>query len=249
MSFHARLPRLYELQALVPDRTSPGAYFQDFEKRLAESEHVLKTYLRIERWLDALDGAAWKDLRDRAAVHLLSNGGGRGWQSLFDVLGEARAYCHLKEIGCSAISFVPRGSGKTPDLKASLGGSSLYCEVKMINISDVEVEHRLRVQRERFAVRRDSVHLDPGLLSKVAETIRKAVQQLDAVDPDRRARRMVFIVVHFDDWLGRRLPEYFAQLDEFLLQQPAAEAELVFCPGSNLFDRTFSMQSATVLNG
>lgn len=48
--------------------------------------------------------------------------------------------------------------------------------------------------------------------------------------------------------LGDYQPESFAQIDEHLLRSPIEGAELVFCPASNLFERTFTMRSATVLS-
>ena len=32
--------------------------------------------------------------------------------------------------------------------------------------------------------------------------LENAVSQIDAVDPERKARRITFVVVHFDDWVG-----------------------------------------------
>ena len=65
---------------------------------------------------------------------------------------------------------------------------------------------------------------------------------------ERKAARLVFVFVHFDDWVCDYQPEYFAQIDEHLLRIPIEVAELVFCPASNLFGRTFTMKSATVLS-
>ena len=54
--------------------------------------------------------------------------------------------------------------------------------------------------------------------------------------------------MHFDDWVGDYQPEYFAQIDEYLLRSPIEGAELVFCPASNLFERIFTMRLAAVLS-
>jgi len=61
-------------------------------------------------------------------------------------------------------------------------------------------------------------------------------------------RCIIFTVVHFDDWVGDYQPEYFAQMDAHLLRNPVESAELVFCAGSYLFERTFTMRSATILS-
>lgn len=44
-------------------------------------------------------------------------------------------------------------------------------------------------------------------------------------------------MVYFDDWVGD-CQEYFAETDEHRLGNRVAGAELVFCPASNLFERT-----------
>jgi hypothetical protein len=53
-------------------------------------------------------------------------------------------------------------------------------------------------------------------------------------------------VLHFDDWVGDYQPEYIAQIDAHLLQHPIADADLVFSPASNLFERQFTMRSASI---
>jgi hypothetical protein len=58
----------------------------------------------------------------------------------------------------------------------------------------------------------------------------------------------VFTVVHFDDWVGDYQPQYFAEVDEHLSQNPVRGADLVFCVASNLFERTFKMTSAIVVS-
>src|SRR5207244_10850060 len=86
-----------------------------------------------------------------------------------------------------------------------------------------------------------------AMLDKVTSTLAHAIEQLDHQDPDHKARRIVFTVLHFDDWVGDYQTEYIAQLDAHLAANPIAGADLVFCPASNLFDRRFVMRSATVV--
>ena len=92
-----------------------------------------------------------------------------------------------------------------------------------------------------------SITLPQGFLDKLTATFEHAIGQLDAADPERKAHRFVFAMVHFDDWVGDYQPEYFAQMDAHLRRHPAADAQLVFCPASNLFERNFAMTMATVL--
>lgn len=84
------------------------------------------------------------------------------------------------------------------------------------------------------------------MLKKVSATVEHGITQLDGEDPQRTARRIVFTILTFDDWLGHFQTQYIAQLDAHLLANPVAGAELVFCPASNLFERHFTMTSATV---
>ena len=249
LSFHAMLPRVYELKAMLTDPSHPDAYFQDFEDGLKKYKTKLGAFVKLERQLAVLDENAWCDLKERAAVHLVSQtrGQGRGWQPLFDVFSEARGYGYLAGVGCTGIHFIKRTKGKTPDLGAMQDSRTVLCEVKTLNISKDEAEKRHRVSKGDVIGGKVDVHVGEGFLAKLTSTLAHAVGQLDGRDPQREARRIIFTVVHFDDWVGDYQPEYFAQMDDHLLRNPVEGAELVFCAGSNLFERTFTMRSATVL--
>ena len=247
------LPRVYELKDTLMDPAHPDAYFQDFEHGLEHSSSKLNAFLKIDRWLRALDAAAWDDLKARAAVHLIARNreSGRGWRALFDVLSEARAFGYLKEIGCADVRFIPRAKNKnlmTPDLGATQSGRPVHCEVKTINISAEEASRRRRIQNGEAVASETSISVGEGLLTKLDATLAHAVEQLDAADPGRAARRIVFTMLYFDDWVGDYQPQYIAQIDTYLRQNPVAGAELVFCLGSNLFERVFAMRSATILS-
>lgn len=246
--FRDRLPRVYTLKDMLADPSHPDAYFQDFEKGLATHKSKLDAFLSLERQLGVLDDTAWEDLKARASVHLVSRtrGQGRGWQELFDVFSEAKGYGYLKSAGCTEIRFIPRGKSKTPDLGAMKDGMPVFCEVKTINMSAEEAGRRKRIGDGEAVATDTSVHAAEGFLNKLRLTLENAVSQIDAVDAECRARRIVFTVVHFDDWVGDYQPQYFADMDDCLERNPVAGAELVFSPASNLFGRTFTMRSATV---
>lgn len=243
--FAELLPRLSELKDMT-DQSHPDAYFHDFESRFAEGRTVLGHYQRLERRLAGLDDGAWSDLRGRAAVvaHIRENG--RGWEALFDVLNEATGYDYLKHIGCMDIRFITRRKTRTPDLMATRDGRRVLCEVKTINVSDDEAARRRRISQDGFAASNTLPYVENGLLTKMTATLAHAVAQLDGEDPERKAQRIVFTVLSFDDWVGDCQTEYFAQLDAHLLQNPIVGAELVFSPWSNLFERRFTMRSAAV---
>lgn len=242
------MPRLYELKDAVPDPTHPDAYFQNFEKNLARSSHVQDQYKKLERTLGVLDAEAWRDLKERASQYLMvRDHGGRGWQALFDTLNEAKGYTYLRRCGYTSIAFIKRANKKTPDLRAVYDGTTVFCEVKTINVSQDEAARRAQIAQGAVMASEVPNHVTPGMLHKVRATLEDSIEQLDTQDPQRAARRIVFTVLTFDDWVGDYQTEYIAQVDGHLLANPVAGAELVFCPASNLFERRFTMRSATIV--
>ena len=246
--FRRQLPRVYELKDPT-DTSHPDAYFQDFERGLRENPSKLNAFLKLERQLAVLDVAAWNDLKERGVPHLISHtrAQGRGWQELFDVFSEARGFGYLVGSGCTGVHFIKRTNRMTPDLRALWNGAPALCEVKTINVSADEAAKRRRIANGETLAASVPSHVADGFLTKLTATLTHAVEQLDAEYPQRTARRLIFTVVHFDDWVGDYDPEYFADIDEYLSRNPVYGAELVFCPARNLFERTFTMRSATVL--
>ena len=57
------LPRIFELIDGLNDRTSPYAYFQDFEKQIKENLIKMKHFLHIESDLTNLDSNAWEQFK------------------------------------------------------------------------------------------------------------------------------------------------------------------------------------------
>ena len=247
-SFHNEFPRVYELMDMQVDPSHPDAYFQDFE-RVLKDQSGLYEFRKVEGWLAELDDAAWQDLKQRATPLLLKRESGRGWQALFDILrSEARAFGYLQSIGCTRVRFLARMNTKTPDLSALKGGQSVFCEVKTINISDDEAKKRSRMMHgDDSGVSSRSQDVSEGFLRKLSATLADAVEQLDAADSKRQASRMIFTMLHFDDWWRDHQARYIAQIDAHLLQHPVDGAELVFCLRHNLFfERPSMMKSATI---
>lgn len=240
------LPRLYELKDAEPDPTHPDTYFRTFEKHLAENSHVLSIYKTLESTLALLDADAWRDLKERATLCLMKHREGRGWRALFDTLDEAKGYVYLQRAGCVDIAFIKRTNRKTPDLRANLAGTRVLCEVKTINVSEEEVERRVRVTRGEIFATGVPNQLTAEMLQKVHATIEHGITQLDGEDQERSARRIVFTNLNFDESLHWQ-SEYIAQLDEHFLANPIVGAELVFCPTSNPYEQHFTMRSATVV--
>jgi PIN domain nuclease of toxin-antitoxin system len=246
--FRDGLPRIYELKDMLEDPAHPNAYFKDFEKSLKKNPSTLDAFLKLERQVAALDTHAWDDLKQKAAPHLISRERhrGRGWRELFDALNEAKAFTYLETLGCTGVHFLERTQHQTADLGGILDGSRVLCEVKTINQSDNEADKRLRVNQGEVITSKVSTRVTEGFLRKLRSTIESAVEQLDAEDPQRRAHRIVFIVVNFDDSIGEYQDRYFQQIDEHLENTPIDGATLVFCPAANYFGRNITMQSAAV---
>ena len=243
--FRNELPRIYELKDGLVDPLHPDGYFHNFEETL-EVPSALSAFRTFEGWLAALDDAAWKNLKQRAAPLLKKRSTGRGWQALFDILrSEARAFGYLQSIGCTGVHFITPTDQKTPDLGASQGSRSVFCEVKTINISDDEAEKRSRGHGHESVFSSRSQDVSDGFLRKLSDTLAAAVEQLDAADPKRQARCVIFTMLHFDDWWGDYQARYIAQIDVHLLQHPVDGAELVFCLKPNIYgERPTGMKSA-----
>jgi len=91
------------------------------------------------------------------------------------------------------------------------------------------------------------VDVTPGFLEKLSLTFGNAVGQLASHDSGRTSRWIVFAVLNFDDRIGDYHPRYIAQIDQHLLAEPVSGAEVVICLATNLFERTYTMRTATVV--
>jgi hypothetical protein len=161
-------------------------------------------------------------LKAEALPRLTARAAGRGWEELFSILNQARAFNHLTGLGCTDVRFVPRAAAKTPDLAATLGPVLVLCEVKTIHISAREVE-----RRQSGGVGTSLAHVEPGFLAKLRSDIVKASAQLAAVDADSSARRIVYIVVNFDDLFHEYAPECREHIEADLAADPPRGVEVV----------------------
>lgn len=243
--FRAEFPRLYELKDSVKDPKSPNAYFQDFDEKLANSVHVREVYLRTERALQELETVAWEHLKNEAIPYLERRDKKRvGWEQLFAVLNEARAYKYLKSIGCTDLRFIPRSNKPTPDLEGALALDRVLCEVKTINPSDEEIAARTCSPRARSL----PVDLRLGFLSKLRLTIDQARQQLSAYDPCGTAIHFVYLNISFDEFFAERKDGYFQKIDACSVGAPLSGIRLVICNDYTAFYRPLQMLYATVDN-
>lgn len=247
LMFRTQLPRIYELRDLIADPTSPDAYFQNFDNNVQDSLHVRQIYVRWEKDLQGLDDDAWEFLKREASPYLIhKDRSGRGWQQLFDILNQARAYNYLKIIGSSNIRFIPRAkqrSTRTPDLEGVLDSGRVLCEVKTINISQKEVR-----ARKEFTIRKMTNQLNDGFLRKLHSDITNAKDQMHAYDATYEVRYCVYVNLCFDDFLGECKEEYFRQIDQYLSDSPTPGIDLVFHNDHTPFHKTLAMTTATVVN-
>ena len=243
--FRTQMPRIYELRDLIDNPTSPDAYFQNLDKNVQDSpHHVRQIYLCWENELQGLDDDAWEFLKSEASPYLIhKDPSGRGWQQLFDILNQARAYNYLKAIGSSNVRFIPRAESRTPDLEGVLDSGRVLCEVKTINISQKEVR-----AREEFTGRNIANQLDDGFFRKLHSDITEAKDQLHAYDATSEVRYYVYINLCFDDILGECKGEYFRQIDQYLSDSPVPGIDLVFHNDQTPFHKALAMTTAAVVN-
>jgi hypothetical protein len=231
------MPRVFELRDLIEQPPAPSAYFHDFESRLG-SRLRRAAWLAREREFQRLDAESWEALKTEARPYLtLPNPNGRGWQQLIDVLNQARAHNYLAEIGCSGVRFVPRGRKKTPDLEGTLGARKVLCEVKTINISELEANRRNTGEGGYIT-----------FLKKLANTLDNAKSQMEIYDIGGNSMRIVFLIINFDDSFAEYEDHYYSQIDEHLASEAVQGIDIVFYNQQTAFHVEVSMRSALVVN-
>ncbi len=202
------LPRTYELVASL--KGAPRSYFKNFAASLRDNPIKKKYFVDIEAELASLDPAAWDHLRTKVGPLFLKKEKVRGWQGPFSELNEAKAYNYLVRSGYTSVEFVPRNSDiKTPDLRAKLGGVDVLCEAKTINRST-----RAIVAQLQNPVSSVAILLSKEFFLKIASTIRRADLQMAAFSMAVDIKRIVYIVINFDDWLHEYVDRYLIQIQE-----------------------------------
>ena len=215
-TFRSQLPRFYELKDLLTDPSAPTAYFQALDDRLQTPEW-LAVFRTWEKQFQGLDNNAWNFLKTEASPYLDKKDPRRGWQQLYDILGQAHAYNHLKEaVGGVKVAFIPRSEKKgkeTPDLEGFFDSGRVLCEVKTINVSVDAISARTDLQVQHITGR-----LDDAFFHKFDCDITKAKSQLQSYDATHSARWFVHVDVCFDEWNCRG--DYLQQIDQHLKNNP-----------------------------
>jgi hypothetical protein len=235
--FRTQLPRIYELLDLVVDPRPSDVYSNGFENFFRNSPHARQQYRSLEKELQGLDETAWAALKTEASPYLMrKDKKGRGWQQLFDILGQARAYNYLEGTGCSSVSFIPRSDrlgARTPDLRGFRDSDEVLCEVKTLNCSQDEVR-----ARKEFTARSINRELGDGFFLKLRSNISEAQDQLHKYDPQNQAKHCVYLNLCFDDFFGNYKEDYFQQIERYLREN--------FPPGTEVVLRD-DMSSKTVV--
>jgi hypothetical protein len=243
ITFRQHLPRLYELRGSIEDPDSPNAYFQNLENALQTSPSALRAFTSREIDLQELDREAWEFLKAEAIPYLTRRHKERGWQQLFDILNQARAFKYLKGMGCSNIQFIPRSNAETPDIQGLLNGLSILCEVKTVNVSKEEL-----LARNSGEARYIKNCLEQGFFGKLKSHIEKAKAQMRAYDHAGKARYCVYFNLCFDDFFGEYKEEYFQQIDQYFSQNPTAGIEVVVHNERSAFHKALTLTTAAVVN-
>jgi hypothetical protein len=224
--YRKQIPRVYELHDMAQTPPSPEAYFSDFDAKLEDSRVRLKHFRDIEAELQGLDTAAWSYLKAQLKPLLAVRSKTRGWQPLFDKLNEAKGYNHLVSIGCTKVEFVPVSSlsgQRTPDLQGDFAGTRALCEVKTINMSEVEA-----IRRTNRAAGSISLQLPDGFFGKLKSDLVTAKSQMEAYASDGSGRKIAYVIVNFDDSLHEYAADYSGQIDSFIAANPMPPIEIVF---------------------
>ncbi|WNB76446.1 hypothetical protein [Methylomonas koyamae] len=240
------LPRVHELIALIEDRSDPAAYFHNFDDSIKAEPSKAKVWFAREQEFQRLDTESWRYLKNEARPYLTSKQNSRGWEQLISILNQARAYNHLFDIGCQDIRFIPRAvieGIKTPDLVGTLNGRRVVCEVKTINVSDIETD-----RRNSGGVGASSDVLEPGFFKKLKSDLNQAKRQLDAHDNSDGCMHIAFVVPNFDDFLAEYKANYFQQIDEYLGRETAPCLEVVFFNQITTFHVKVALKNASVIN-
>ena len=223
--YRKQLPRIYELRDLLPDPPPASAYLRDLDRSLADIPQKLFQFRRIEQDLAGLDPQAWMFLKLELKPLLVAKHPKRGWQALFDKLNEAKAYNYLRGVGYDDVRFIPRSKTKgqrTPDFSAANGQSKALCEVKTINASEVEVD-----RRDSGGVGTTTNQLEQGFFAKLSADLSSAKSQMLAYDIDVATKKIVYVILNFDDQLHEYADRYRQQIDHYLSSATPEGLEVV----------------------
>jgi hypothetical protein len=110
----------------------------------------------------------------------------------------------------------------TPNLQAMRGSARILCEVKTINVSDIEAARRFCKGVGQF-----SDKLKPGFFGKLAADLVQAEAQMTAFAPSA-AVKLAYVIINFDDSLHEYADHYRKQIDRYMVENSMPSLEVVF---------------------
>lgn len=218
---HPKLERTKELLTAAQDARRPTSYARHFESLVVANATMQSLLAHYEQDLLRLDPSAWAVLKAAAFKRLIRNPQ-RGWEPLFGILNEAKAYAYLAALGCTGIQMIPPSyDDKAPDLRADLNGALVLCEVKTLHMSD-----DARADGAAGPAPWSPRALSEGFLrGKFTRTLRAAIAQLDAY-PSPASRKIVYVVFTPDESWGEEANDDSLQLAAFLKTLPLAGVDV-----------------------
>ena len=202
-------PRLCDLIAGIAPAKIRRLWQQEFEVAVSAAATRGRCQA-IEAALSCLSDDSWASLRQSVQGQIHLRDPRHGWPQALDRLHEAHAYQYLLGRGCTDIAFVPATTAaKTPDLRASLGGALILCEVKVIKI-------------------RHSNALSPAFFRKLAARLAAATAQLRAVPQSGSAHLLVYIVLVFAEMPPDQIDSQRQQAQAFARTALPQDVEIVF---------------------
>jgi hypothetical protein len=124
-----------------------------------------------------------------------------------------------------------------------LNGRKVLCEVKTVHISDEEAK-----RRQTGSVGTTQAFLEDGFFNKLRCELRKAQRQMESYNASEQVRHIAFVVLNFDDLLGKHKANYYAQIDQYLAAKPIDGIDIVFYNQRTAFHYHIDMQNAIVIN-
>ncbi|OGR05013.1 MAG: hypothetical protein A2511_08455 [Deltaproteobacteria bacterium RIFOXYD12_FULL_50_9] len=206
------MDRFRELVALIQAEYSCDRFFANYDQKLTVPE-LGDDYRTYERTLHFLDPESWAELRTKAVKHFMDQRPGQLKQGFFNQLNDAFAYRHLVRRGYRQVRVLRENSKTQPDLEYFDGCERLFCEVKTLGLSDLEIARRHVPRRFRSSI---YYQLDECFLSKLRSTLDVAQNQISA-----RGSGMVYLIMHFDDFTLEHYDNYRKQVHSCLQEHTA----------------------------
>jgi hypothetical protein len=122
----------------------------------------------------------------------------------------------------------------SPEFKAELlrDGMSRLGQIPLEHCAacgtPVFTHEAVSIDGKPYRMRITTGRLESGFFNKLTSHLKKANEQMDAYDRRTDVRRIVYLVVNFDDILGDCKAQHFKQINRYLEENPVRGIEVVF---------------------